>query len=310
MAKSCSAGTVSRQNATGFHETDENHSISGYRLLGRKGISVQEGVVLTVASPKGGVGKTTLSLNLGLAMARRGWRTLVADADPQGGIALSVSDQLRALPGLVDVLAGRTDLDDALVKTRVESFKLLPLGRLPATEIDAWSPGLSDGKAFGRFCTAARDAFDLVILDTAPSLAGASLGALRAADFVLVPLQAEPLAARAVSQLLEIVASLRKSGAGPRLAGLVLSMLQSRNDVSLEVAQESWRLFPRDLVLDATIPRDDAFLRASAAGVPVALLRKQPPAAAAVFDHLAAELELRLELVSEEDPGDALSLLG
>lgn len=271
---------------------------------------MQKGTILAIASPKGGVGKTTLSLNLGLAMARRGWRTLVADADPQGGIALSVSEKLRSLPGLVDVLAGKTSLDEALVATRLDAFKLLPLGVLAATDIDAWSSSLASGEAFARLSQAARGQFDLVLIDTAPSLAGASLGVLRAADFVLVPLQAEPLAARAVSQLLEVIASLRATGQGPRLAGLVLSMLQSRNDVSLEVAQESWRLFPEELVFDATIPRDAAFLRASAVGVPVALLNRRPPPAAAAFDHLAAELEIRLGLVPEEDFDNALSLLG
>jgi chromosome partitioning protein len=85
------------------------------------------------------------------------------------------------------------------------------------------------------------------------------------------------------------------------LAGLVLTMLQSRLGSSLAVAEESWRLFPPELVFDSTVPRDPTFVDASAAGVPVALLHRRPPAVAAVFDRIAAELETRIGLEGEDD---------
>ena len=135
-----------------------------------------------------------------------------------------------------------------------------------------------------------------------------TLGLLLHADFVVLPLQAEPLAARAVRHLLSALATLRQEGAQVQLAGLVLTMLQSRQESSLAVAEESWRLFPDRLVFDAAVPRDPAILEASAAGVPVGLLHRRPPAVAAVFDQIAAELETRIGLDTNDE--QAIPLLG
>ncbi len=269
---------------------------------------MKSGSAVAIASQKGGVGKTTLTLNLGYALAHRGWRTLVVDADPQGGIALSLQASLPQRPGLVQVLDGGSALDSARVTTRLQSFHLLPFGILPLLEADAWSRGLADGRRLGAVLDEARQQYDVVLLDTAPGLVGATIGVLRCADVFLLPMQAEPLAGRAARALLGAVAGLRQSGPAARFAGLVLTMLQSRDRTSLDIARESWRLFPAETVLDTTIPRDASFLEASAAGVPVALLSRRPPPIAAVFDQLAAELEPRLGLISEED-GDVIPLL-
>lgn len=270
------------------------------------------GRVLVVASQKGGVGKTTIALNLAYALAHRGWRTLLVDADPQGSIGCSIRGDLRHQPGLADVLRG-APLEKVVVSTRQSQLQLLPIGRLPVLEAAGWSADLRDGKTLGGFLDAGRQSWDVLLLDTPPGMGGVTLGALRQADDVLVPLQAEPLAARSLPQILEAIASLRERGSGPNLAGLVLNMLQSRNDDSLAVAQESWRLLAgtlnRHSVLDTIVPRDNVFLEASAEGVPVALLRRRPPAVAAVFDQLAAEIEERIHLEVPDDERKSLSLL-
>lgn len=259
------------------------------------------GKAVVVASQKGGVGKTTLALNLAYALATRRWRTLLVDADPQGSIGYSIGGSLHEKEGLAEVLAGQRSLADAVVPSRLPDFHLLPVGRVPATGAFAWSAGLEDGEKLGRLLDQARRAFEVVIVDTPPSMGGVTVGALRRADFVLAPLQAEPLAARSMRQLLDVLATLREEGADVELAGLVLTMLQSRQDPSLAVAEESWRSFPAHLVLEATVPRDPVFLQASAAGSPVALLHRRPPAVAAVFDQLAAELEQRIGLEVDDD---------
>lgn len=259
------------------------------------------GTVLAITSQKGGVGKTTLALNLGYALARRGWRTLVVDADPQGGIALSVSSSLVVRPGLADLLRGSAELTEAIVETRMPDLRLMPVGTLSALGAGAWSGDLADGRALEPILTRARADHDVVLVDTAPGLGGSTLGVLRNADWFLVPLQAEPLAGRAVRALLAAIDALHEEGAAPSFAGIVLTMLQSRQATSLEVAQESWRLFPAEVVIEATVPRDAIFLEASAKGVPVALLHRRPPPVSSVFDQIAAEVETRIGLASEED---------
>ncbi len=266
------------------------------------------GRVLVVASQKGGVGKTTLALNTAYAFAGRGWRTLLVDADPQGSIGFSIQGSLRSQAGLAEVLAGSRALIDTVTSSRLPEFDLLPVGAVPPTDAFQWSAQLEDGARLARLFEEARQHYDLVLVDTPPSMGGVTLGAMRSAEFVVTPLQAEPLAARSVSHLLAVIGALRTEGAEVRLAGLVLTMLQSRQDASLAVAQESWKLFPDDLVLDATVPRDSIFLDASAEGVPLALWRRRPPAVAAVFDQIAAELENRLGLDIDDDR--AVPLLG
>lgn len=264
--------------------------------------------IIVVASLKGGVGKTTLSLNTAYALAQRKWRTLLIDADPQGSIGYSIKGTLHRQAGLAEVLAGDQALAEAVVSSRLSEFDILPVGNIPATEAFRWSVTLEDGNRIRDLFDQVREKYDVVMIDTPPAMGGVTLGALRHSDYVLMPIQAEPLAARSVSQLLEVVGSLREKGAPLQMAGAILTMLQSREDPSLAVAQESWSLFPSNLVFEATIPRDISFLHASAAGTPVALLHRRPPAVAFVFDQIAAELETKIGLDFDDD--QAIPLLG
>jgi chromosome partitioning protein len=130
------------------------------------------------------------------------------------------------------------------------------------------------------------------------------MGALRIADFALTPLQAEPMALRSLPQILEVLAVLRDEGAKVRLVGAMLTMLPVRNKDSLAVAQDVWGRFPAELVLQTQILRDPTFLEASTLGVPLGLMRRHPPAQAAVFDQLAQELELRMQLHQDAQADD------
>ena len=266
------------------------------------------GRAVAVASQKGGVGKTTLALNTAFALAKRHRKTLLIDGDPQGSVGYSIKGGLHQGPGLAQVLAGTHSLGDAVVSTRLDAFDILPVGNLPASESFSWSAGLEDGAQVGSLLEEARGRYEVILVDTPPALGGVTLGVMRHADYVVVPLQAEPLAARSVRSLLEALEDLRTAGGKARLAGIVLTMLQSREDASLAVAEESWRLFPPSMVFEASVPRDSALLRASAAGVPAGLLHRQPPAVAAVFDQVAAELETKIGLDAHDD--EVIPLLG
>ncbi len=248
-----------------------------------------DGTILAIASHKGGAGKTTVALNLAFALARRGRRTLLIDADPQGAVELSIDGIDPAGRGLVDCLKHGLAARDAAVRTGTDRLDVLRFG-------DSSEPELE--KLFGPatlmpcFEGAAR-AYDAVVVDTATGTLGITPAVIGHCHALLIPLQAEPLALRSITGLLEMVGRLRADGSEVRVAGLLLTMLDSRDDVSLKVAQETWRLLPAGLVLETVVPRDARFLRASAHGVPVGLLSRQPAAAATVFDQVAAEVERR-----------------
>lgn len=258
---------------------------------------------LAVASQKGGVGKTTVALNLAHGLARRGWKTLLVDTDPQGAIGLSLSRDLRSARGLIDCLRRTAALDEAVLATRLPELSLLPVGRVDS---DAGREALPESQ-FGALLDEAAHRFDVILVDTPSGLGGITNAVLHEVGWVLVALQAEPLSLRTLQAVVQRLAALRREHPLD-LAGVVLTMVQSRHQVSLGTVQETWSLLPPDLVCEAFVPRDSAFLDASAHGVPVAQLSRRPPAVATVFDRLAAELETRLPFL-ESEPSAVIPLL-
>ncbi|MBK6688109.1 MAG: ParA family protein [Deltaproteobacteria bacterium] len=264
---------------------------------------------LTIASQKGGVGKTTVALNLSYAMARRGWRTLLVDTDPAGAIGLSLTKKLSQAPGLADHLYQHTPIAGLIVETKLKGLGILPTGKIPADESERFTNGLADGAVLKAIQTAAQGRYDVVVYDTPSGFVGATLGAMRASRYVVSPVQAEPIAARGVMRIFEVIGALRAKGHPVELLGILLTMLHTKTQSSLAVAEDLWKTLPGNLLFEATVPRDPAFLEASAAGVPVGLLRRRPPPIAMVFDQLAAELEARLAPDAKDVANEPIALV-
>ncbi len=265
--------------------------------------------VLAVASPKGGVGKTTLALNLAFAFGQRGYRTLLVDTDPQGGIGHSLVGRPKDAAGLAELVDGRAKFDDVVIRTRLEPLHILTVGHPPWAQIAAWSSSLAADGTISRVLRDVESRYDLILVDTPAGLIGPTYGVLAAANYVIMPVQTEPLSIRTVPQLLEVVASLREGGKTVSLAAVILTMAQLREELSMSVVQEAWGLFPEGLVLDTHVPKDSLFVAASAKGVPVGLLHRRPPAVASAFNNIVAELESRLGLIEESTDDDAIPLV-
>lgn len=264
-------------------------------------------ITLAVVSPKGGVGKTTLALNLAYAFAQSGRRTLLIDTDTQGGIGNSLKGRTKDSPGLFQlVLDGQRDV---VVRTKHEHLAILPVGQVTWSRVAEWNNQLAEPKTMGETAHALSTEYDIAVIDTPAGLGGATWGVLGSCSHAIMPIQTEPLAIRVVGQLLEVLAHLRAQGARVDLAGVLLSMAQFRDESSLAVSQEAWNLFPAQLMLDAFVPKDPQLVTASARGVPVGLLQRRPPPVTAVFDRIVAELEPRIGLSEISDDDQSLSLV-
>jgi chromosome partitioning protein len=259
-------------------------------------------IAVATASQKGGVGKTTLCINLAYSLARRGWNTLLVDTDPQGAVGLSLAKSSRTKVGFYDFLTGTASLEKGVIQSRLPELSILPAGQYD----ECARRGLALHDAPRRLGDLMREAelrgVEVLLIDTAAGLTGLSEAVVKASDFVIVPQQAEPLAVRSLPHLLETLARFRAEGAGVKLAGILLSMVMEGQEMSLQVARELRQMLPPELLFKQSIPRSASFLEASAHGVPVALLRRNPPPEALLFDQVAAELEEHTGLKKEREP--------
>jgi len=247
---------------------------------------------IAVSSQKGGVGKTTLSINLAHAFARVGVRTLLVDADPQGSVGHSLTRQSRLLSGFYDFLLDPSlPLEPLMVATRLPTFSLMAAGRASEYDVGGNGSHLARVRAFLRGVAAS--GIQICLIDTAAGLFGISGDVVAACDAILIPQQAEPLGIRSVPKLLEELDRLRITNPRLNVLGVCLSMVQADLPESRGVAAALRQVLPPGWVCETQIPRDALFVRASARGLPIGAL-EEGAAVQALFDALRDELAAKL----------------
>jgi chromosome partitioning protein len=249
--------------------------------------------IIAVANQKGGVGKTTTTINLSAALAEAGYRVLVVDLDPQGnastGLGIEQSDREFTTYELL--------LEDIDLKDIIQSSTIEDLAIIPAT-VDLSSADLelvSNEKRSFLLRDALRQTqidefeFDFILIDCPPSLNLLTVNAMIAANTVLVPLQSEFFALEGLSQLMLTIREVRQAGNRDlRIEGVVLTMYDKRNNLSQQVEQDA-RDNLGDLIFKTVIPRNVRLSEAPSFAMPV-LTYDSTSKGALAYRELAQEL--------------------
>ena len=231
------------------------------------------GRVIAIANQKGGVGKTTTTVNLAASLAAAEQRTLIVDGDPQGnatsGLGISAADLQVTL---YEVLIGAAHVEDAILhKVHFEQLDIIPatpdLAGAEVELIESENRGLAMREAL----QPVRDNYDFILIDCPPSLGLITVNMLGAADSVLIPLQCEYYALEGLSQLLNTVHRIQHGmNESLGISGVLLTMYDARLNLSRQVAADAREYFG-ETVFETVIPRNVRLAEAPSFGKPIML---------------------------------------
>ena len=244
--------------------------------------------IYSIINQKGGVGKTTTTINLGTAMAACDAKVLLVDMDPQGNLStgLGVSPSKREF-GTYDLLTSTKSISECAIETDIPNLHLVTANEsLLGVEIEL---STFDDRALRlRKSVQDIDKYDFILLDCPPALNIITLNALAASDGALVPLQAEFYALEGLSQLLKTIKDISSTiNKKLELSGVVLTMFDKRNNLSLQVEEDVRNYLDKDVFL-TKIPRNIRLSEAPSHGLP-----------ALIYDHRCSGSKAYIELARE-----------
>ncbi|GAQ24874.1 sporulation initiation inhibitor Soj [Tepidanaerobacter syntrophicus] len=233
-------------------------------------VSITMARVIAVANQKGGVGKTTTSINLAACLGVLGEKVLLIDIDPQGNSTSGVGiDKMMIKKTIYNVLVNEEPIEENIIETEYENLYILPSNiQLAGAEVEL-VPAISREHKLKNAIEGIRDKYDFIIIDCPPSLGLLTLNALTAADTVLVPIQCEYYALEGLGQLLSTISLVQKYlNKSIEVEGVLLTMFDARTNLSMQVVEEVKKHF-KSKVYKTIIPRNVRLSEAPSHGKPI-----------------------------------------
>ncbi len=228
------------------------------------------GRIIAVSNQKGGVGKTTTTINLSAALAEQGKKVLMVDMDPQGNASSGVGiEKNQSKSTIYELLIGNAKYEEALVKTSVENFWVLPSNiNLSGVEIELLDIERREYR-LKDILDKHKKEFDFILIDCPPSLNMLTVNAMAAADSVIVPIQCEYYALEGLSQLLHTISLVQKKlNPGLKMEGVVFTMFDARTNLSIQVVDNVKKNLKAN-IYNTIIPRNVRLAEAPSYGVPI-----------------------------------------